>query len=174
MLQWYLSQHAALESNPAPQGSAATSGVPQPPGISQFPGGAPLALPFQGYWGEVIGARGVDVQGITPAYVTPTQPYPFTEPQHNTGLQVSPSFAFPIQQQQYGLAAPPQGSLFTGMQQPQQSLLSSLANMAQSGVSSALNPLLQAMNPPPPVQLIPNMPSQSFPQSFSPSAYYSP
>ena len=152
MLQWYMSQHEALD-NPSVQPRADVSRVTQPPGLSQGPGGAQLALPFQGYWGEVLGARGVDVQGISPAYVTPPQPYPFTEPQYNSGFQVTPSFAFPMQPQQYGQASVPQGSLFSGVQQPQQSLLSSLANMAQSGVSSALNPLLAAMNPPPPVRV---------------------
>ena len=166
MLQWYMSQHEALD-NPPVQPRADVSRVTQPPGLSQGPGGAQLALPFQGYWGEVLGARGVDVQGISPAYATPSQPYPFTEPAYNTGLQVTPSFAFPMQSQHLGQASVPQGSLFSGVQQPQQSLLSSLANMAQTGVSSALNPLLAAMNPPPPVQLIPNMPPQNYQQNYN-------
>ena len=55
MLAWYLSQHAAPSGMPTQQGSAAASGVPQPPGLSQIPGGAPLALPFQGYWGNTTG-----------------------------------------------------------------------------------------------------------------------
>ena len=74
MLQWYMSQHEALD-NPPVQPHADVSRVTQPPGLSQGPGGAQLALPFQGYWGEVLGARGADVQGSAPAYVAPPQPY---------------------------------------------------------------------------------------------------
>ena len=56
-----------------------------------------------------------------------------------------------------------------GTQAPQQSLLSSFAGLAQTGVTSALNPLLQAIAPSPAMQLIPNMP-----QAHSPPAYFTP
>ena len=79
----------------------------------------------------------------------------------------TPSFAFPIQQH-FGL----------GMQQQppqQQSLLTSLANLAQSGISSALNPLLQAMAPSaPPMQLIPSMPAYQTPAYYTPQAVHTP
>ena len=163
-LIWYLSQQTRLgNGDPVPQATAAAHGTP--PGLSQVLGGAPLALPFQGHWGgDVSGLGGVGVHGIS---TMPNNPTPGTYPQlQNTGGNVSysPSFAFPIQQQQqllqsvqqpqFGYETPPGTSLFSGNQQGQQSMLSSLAGFAQAG-ASALNPLLQALVPQPQMPLIP-------------------
>ena len=49
MLRWYISQHEALDNvSPTVQPSADVSRVTQPPGLSQGPGGAQLALPSRG------------------------------------------------------------------------------------------------------------------------------
>ncbi len=176
-LLWYLSQQTRLgNGDPVPQATAAAHGTP--PGLSQVLGGAPLALPFQGHWGgEATVSGAVGVPGFPASYSTLANPVTYPQQQNTGGAFYSPSFAFPIQQQQqlqsvqqpqFKYATPPGGSLFTGNEQGQQSMLSSLAGVAQAG-ASALNPLLQALVPQLPIQLIPNMP---LPQS--PPAYYTP